>query len=201
MQRLRLVRVSSESGVGMVELLVSLILLGVLIAAWSGLMTTTVKSNGRTQELSVLETEVRASVDRLSSELRQALCNGTTKPVTASTATLLTFYSPDSATPYHLRQVSYQLTGGQLNRAFATSTNTDGPPWTIPALGPWVKQVGSVVNTTAFTYKDSAGAATTTPTSVASANVNLTVAPSKGLGGASSANQTNIQLRTPICDS
>jgi Tfp pilus assembly protein PilW len=200
-RRLRLLHVSSESGVGMIELLVGMIGLALVVAAWSGLMTTTVKTNGRTQELSALGTEVRAAIDMLSADLRQALCNGTTTPVTTSTGTQLTFYSPDRATPFHLRQISYRLSGGQLERAFATSTNTDGPPWTIPALGGWAKQVGSVTNTAAFTYKDANGASTTNPTAVASVNVVLTVAPSRGLGGASSTNQTNIQLRTSSCNS
>jgi type II secretory pathway component PulJ len=191
--------VSSETGITMIELLVSMVLLGTVVAGWSGLMTTTVKSNARTQELSTLGTEVRAAVDLLASDFRQALCNGTTLPVTTSTGTQVTFYSPDRLTPFHLRQISYRLSGGQLERAFATSSNTDGPPWTIPALGGWVKQVGSITNATAFTYKDANGAATTNPLAVASMNVVLTVGPSKGIGGATSTNQTTVDLRTSSC--
>ena len=144
---------------------------------------------------------MRAAVDGLAADLRQAQCNGTTPPVTTASGTQVTFYSPDRAAPYHLRQVSYRLASSQLDRAFAASTNTGGPPWTIPALGSWQKQIGSIVNTSAFTYKDINGSATTTPTAVASMNVTLTVKPRAGLRGASSTYQTNIDLRTESCSS
>lgn len=183
----------------MIELLIGVVALGLLVAGWSGLVTATVEGNGRTQELSTLQTEVRAAIGTLGDDLRQALCNDTTPPVTTATATQLTFYSPDRETPYHLRQISYQLSNGELDRASATSTNTDGPPWTIPSLGGWVKQVGSIVNASAFGYEDSDGAPTTDPTLVASVDVTLTIAPAIGLGGASSTNQTNIKLRTASC--
>ena len=200
---LRRLRARPEHGFTLVELLVSMILLSAVGVAWSGLLTTTVRTGGRTQELAGLQTDVRAAVDGLASNLRQAQCNGTTNPatppVTAATGTLLTFYSPDRASPYHLRQVSYRLAGGELDRALATSTNTGGPPWTIPSLGPWSKLIGSVSNTTAFTYRDSNGTTTTDPAAVASVNVALSVAPHKGLGGASTSYQTNIDLRTATC--
>jgi type II secretory pathway component PulJ len=193
-------RLRDERGVGLIELLVSLMLIGVIVAAWSSLTTATVKSNGRTQELATLGTEVRAAVDTLAADLREAQCNGTTKPVTTSTTTQLTFYSPDRLTPFHLRQVSYRLSGGQLQRAIATSTDNDGAPWSIPALGAWTTMLGSVTNTSIFTYKNADGAATTTPTNVASATVTLIVTPSKGIGGASSTSQTTIDLRTASCE-
>lgn len=189
-----------EGGFTLVELLVSMsiLVIGVTVA-WSALMTTTVKTAGRAQELATLQTEVRSTVDRLAADLRQAACNDTVPPVTTATGTQLTFYSPDRASPYHLRQVAYQLSGGELDRAFATSTNTNGPPWTIPALGSWAKQVGSIVNSTVFTYEDANGNPTSNPASVASVNVALTVAARPGLGGASSTYQTSIALRTPTC--
>jgi hypothetical protein len=121
--------------------------------------------------------------------------------VTTATGTQLAFYTPDRVTPYHLQQVSYLLSGGQLSRAYATSTNTNGPPWTIPALGTYVTRLGSIVNTTAFAYKDANRAATTDKTKVASVTVTLTVQPGRGLGGASSTHQATIDLRTPTCES
>jgi type II secretory pathway pseudopilin PulG len=199
LRRRRHLRLAGEAGVGMMELLVSLGLMAAIVAAFSGLLTATVKTSGRAQELSVLGTEARAAIDRFASDLRQAQCNGTTPAVTTATGTQITFYSPDRANPYHLRQVSYRLSGGRLDRAFATSTNTGGPPWTMPALGSWIKQVGSVVNSTAFTYLDAGGAATTNPAGVATVGITLTIQPSKGLGGAGSTSQTNVQLRTGSC--
>jgi prepilin-type N-terminal cleavage/methylation domain-containing protein len=191
----------AEQGFTLIELLVSMFILvtGVTVA-WSQMMTSTVKTTAHAQELANLQTEVRAAVDLLAADLRQAQCNDTTLPVTASTGSQVTFYSPDRATPYHLRQVSYRVSGGQLQRAIATSTNTGGPPWTMPALSSWSTMLPEIASAAPFTYKDASGAATTTPTLVASMKVALQVQPSTGFGGASSAYQTNIALRTATCD-
>lgn len=193
--------VVEQDGFTMVELLASMFILTVgVMVAWSAIMTSTVKTAGRAQELADLQTEVRRAVDTLAADLRQAQCpNSTTLPVTTATTTQVTFYSPDRLTPYHLRQVSYRLSGGQFQRAFATSTNTDGPPWTIPSLGPWATLVGSVTNASILTYKDAANQATTNPSAVASANVKLVIAPRAGLGGTGSTYQTNIALRADTC--
>lgn len=194
-------RAKRENGFTMIELLASMfILVTGVVVAWSAIMTTTVKSAGRAQELADLQTEVRSAVNSLAADLRQAQCKDTTTtPVSTSTSTQVTFYSPDRATPYHLRQVSYRLSSGQLQRAIATSTNTGGPPWTIPALGAWSTLVGRITNASIFTYKTTANQTTTTASQVASANVNLVIAPPVGLGGAGATYQTNIALRSDTC--
>ena len=196
----------SEVGSTLVELMVSMTILFAVGVWWSGMMTATAKTSGRIQELANLQTEVRAVVDGVATDLRQAACNSTTAPVTTSTGTQVTFYSPDRATPYHLRQVSYRLASDsrwtgryQLERAFATSSNTNGPPWTIPALGTFAKQIGSVTNATAFTYMNADGSVTTTASAVASVNVTLTVAPHPGLSGPGATYRTNIDLRAATC--
>ena len=193
--------VLEQNGYTLIELLASTFILTVgVMVAWSAIMTSTVKTAGRAQELADLQTEVRRAVDTLAADLRQAQCkDDTTLPVTTATTTQVTFYSPDRLTPYHLRQVSYRLSGGQFQRAFATSTNTGGPPWTIPSLGAWSTLVGSVTNASILTYKDAANQATTNPSAVASANVKLVIAPRTGLGGAGSTYQTNIALRADTC--
>ena len=113
-----------QNGYTLIELLASTFILTVgVMVAWSAIMTSTVKTAGRAQELADLQTEVRRAVDTLAADLRQAQCrDATTLPVTTATTTQVTFYSPDRLTPYHLRQVSYRLSGGQFQRAFATST-------------------------------------------------------------------------------
>lgn len=190
-----------EDGYTLTELLASMFILTVgVLVAWSAMMTTTVKSAGRAQQLADLQTEVRAAVNTLAADLRQAQCEDTTTlPVSTSTSTQVTFYSPDRLTPYHLRQVSYRLSSGQLQRAIATSTNTDGPPWTLPALGAFSTLVSGITNNSIFTYKTAANVATTTPSQVASANVNLVIAPPIGVGGKGATYQTNIALRSDTC--
>lgn len=191
-----------EAGFTLIELLVSMFILVTGVAvAFSAMMTTTVKATGRAQELATLQTEVRTAVDQIASDLRQALCNDTTLPVTTAAPSQITFYSPDRLTPFHLRQVSYRVSGGQLQRSFQTSTNTNGPPWTMPGtLGSsWATVINSVTSASPFTYEDAAGAPTTNASLVASANVALTVKPPVGLGGASTTYQTTIALRTDTC--
>ena len=211
--RLRQWDVRGENGFTLIELLVAMFVLvfGVMIG-WQGLMSTTVKTTARVQEQSTLQTEVRAVVDKLASDLRQAQCNTSTSPatppVTTATGTQLTFYSPDRLTPYHLRQISYRLVSDpnhagrwELDRQFAMSTNdsTTGPPWTWSLFGAWAKQLDSIANSSVFTYYDTSGAATSTAANVASVNVALTAAPHAGLGGASTTYQTTVDLRTGAC--
>lgn len=203
---LRFTALRGETGSTLVELVVSMTILFAVGVWWSGMMTATAKTGGRIQELASLQTEVRAAVDGVASDLRQAACNATIAPVTTATGTQITFYSPDRATTYHLRQISYRLVADsrwagryQLERAFATSSNTGGPPWTIPALGAFAKRIGSATNATAFTYRDANGNVTATASAVASVNVTLTVAPHPGLSGPSTTYQTNIDLRATTC--
>ncbi len=197
-----------ESGVTLFELVAMMAVLLPIGIALMTTMTTTVKSSSRLQELADLQTEVRAAVEAVAVDLRQAACNGTTAPVTTATGTQITFYSPDRASPYHLRQVAYRLTNDstwtgryQLERAFVTSSNTNGPPWTIGSLPspPWPTVVGSVTNSTAFTYKDADGNTTTTASAVASVAVSLTVAPHPGLSGAPATYKTSIDVRSGVC--
>ena len=76
--------------------------------------------------------------------------------ISTATSTQLTFLSPDRAQPMRLRRIAYQVTGGQLQRAIATSTNT-AAPWTIPTLSAWsAPLVRSIVTTgtPVFRYYD-----------------------------------------------
>ena len=79
--RILVATLKREDGFTLMELLVALsvLVIGVLVA-WSALMTTTVKTTARVQEQSNLQTEVRAAVDRLAADLRQAQCDTTTTP-------------------------------------------------------------------------------------------------------------------------
>ena len=80
-----------------------------------------------------------------------------------------------SAYPFHLRRVSYRLSGGKFQRVFATSSDTDGYPWVIPALGSWRTVVDRVVNASAFSYKKADGTTATTPVDVKTVDITLVV--------------------------
>ena len=169
-----------------------MVVMTLLFAAFATLLESTLNASARITDASVLQTEVRSTLDELTAQLRQA-----TPPSTSATSafvasggvmspTSLTFYSPDETysaaepTSYQLSEISYQLSGGNLERAFATSTNSTGPPWTLPALGSWVTEVGSITNSNIFTYYTASGAQTTNPANVTSVVITLTVQPSNG---------------------
>lgn len=160
-------RLRDESGLTMMELVVVMPMLTVLLGGLVFLLTTTMHWNARTQEQSALQTEARATVATFVADLRQAyLGNG--PPIASGTATAITFYSPDKQPSFHLRQISYRLAGGTLQRSTATSTNAypTGPPWTFAAATPWATQVGSVTNAAVFTYYDGTGAVMSPPIDV-----------------------------------
>lgn len=145
-----------ESGFSLVELLTIMSILTVVVTAFTLILQTTLTRGATITEHATLESEGRAVVDSMAAELRQAACNGTANPIVTATHTQLTFYTPDRQTPYHMREVSYALSGGALTEAQDTSTNdsTTGPPWTGLTLGPAVQRIGSVANNVVFEYAD-----------------------------------------------
>lgn len=186
MRRLHL-RLRQEAGLTLSEMLVVLAIMGIILAALAGVLSMSITQSSQIQEQSTLQTEVRATVDTMARELRQAYTGDSSYPIVTATSTTLMFYSPDKAVPFHNRLIAYRLAGGQIDRAMTTSTDTDGPPWaglawtafgSIPS-GSWAKQVDSVKNSAVFTYFDSTGAqltGTITPSSVYRVLITVTVA-------------------------
>lgn len=199
-------RLSTEGGFTLVEMVAAMAILTIVIVAFAQLLAFTVKRSGRTEEQSTLQTEARAGIDAFTADLRQAMCNDQTSPVTTANASQITFYTPDRQTPYHLRQVSYRLSSGWFQREFVTSTNTTGPPWTMPSLGTasWLNVFGSVTadgSNPYFAYYDVNNATTTNPTAVARVDVDLTVTPLGSTGGdGATVYKQSIDLRTPDCN-
>jgi prepilin-type N-terminal cleavage/methylation domain-containing protein len=165
-----------RDGFTLVEIVISMCLIGVLFAIFAVTMGSTIDASSEVQEDSALQGEVRATVDALANELRQAYTGNGTPAIETMTATKIQFLSPDRGTPLRLRRIVYRLQAKKIERAAATSTNTGSPPWSFPGLGPYVPQVGSVTGTSVFTYRDAAGAIATDPADVASVTVSLQVA-------------------------
>jgi prepilin-type N-terminal cleavage/methylation domain-containing protein len=169
-------QLGSEQGFTLIELIISMVIIGVIFAVFSITMGATIRTSSEVQEDSVLQGEVRATVDVIAKDLRQAYTGNGNPGLETMLPAELQFVSPDRATPFHLRRIKFRLSGTEIQRASARSTNTGSPPWTFPALSPYTTQVGSVVNTTIFRYYNSAGVVATQPADVASVTITLTVA-------------------------
>lgn len=193
-------RLHQSSGFTLIELLVSMLVLGIAVAAIATVIATTYSRSNLTTAQSVSQTAARAAVDTAVSDLRQTYYGDvTTSRIVSMSPTALTFYSPDRAQPttstvptFHLRQIAYRLNGGVLERAVATSTNTNGPPWTGLTFGPWMTEVSSVTNTTVFTYQDATGAPTSDPKKVSRITITLQVNPA---GSSSYVYQSSATIR------
>jgi prepilin-type N-terminal cleavage/methylation domain-containing protein len=165
-----------EDGFTLSEMLSAMAVLGLLFAAFATVVGSAVRNGGEIEGQTAIQGEARAAVDRFASELRQVYSGDeTTYPIESISATQVTFLSPDRANPFHLRRISYRLNAGSLERAFATSSDTDGYPWTIGSLGAWQKLVGPVRNATVFTYYDATGAVTSTASAVKTVGITLVV--------------------------
>ncbi len=187
------------------EMLVVLAIMGIILAALAGVLSMSITQSSQIQEQSTLQTEVRAVVDGMARELRQAYTGDSSYPIVTASSTTLMFYSPDKALPFHNRLIAYRLNGGQIERAMLTSSNTGGPPWSgltwtsaasIPS-GAWAKQVDSVKNSAAFTFFDSTGTqltGTITPSSVYRVLMTVTVA-TKQTPGRQYSYSTSASLR------
>jgi prepilin-type N-terminal cleavage/methylation domain-containing protein len=190
-----------QDGFTLSEMLAALALIGAMFAMFAAVVSSTIKHDSEVREQTTLQTEVRAAIEMLAGELRQAYSgDDTVAPLESISATQITFLSPDRAQPFHMRRISWRLASGKLERAFAASTDTDGAPWTISALGGWARRAGSITNTTLLTYRDSAG--NPLVPSAATADDVHTVGISVTVATVTSPNRpykytTSVTLRTP----
>jgi prepilin-type N-terminal cleavage/methylation domain-containing protein len=166
-----------EHGFTLIEMLVTIVFVGVLFAAFALVVGSGLRHGKQVEEESTLQTEVRGAVDRFSQDLRQAYTGEDgVVAIESISPTQITFLSPDRSTPFRLRRISYRLQNGTLQRALAVSSNTDGPPWVIPGLSGWANEAGSIVSSSLFTYFDAAGVETNDPAEVRTINVTVVVA-------------------------
>jgi type II secretory pathway component PulJ len=171
-------RYGSESGFTLVELMVAMPLMLLVMGGLTIMLTTLNHWGSHTQEETTLQSEARASLNQLEYNIRGAFIGDGTTPILSATATSMTLYAPDGypatisgtvMSSFHLMKVSYQVTGGMLQRQYMTSTNTypAGPPWTFSgSMSAWqtiLGQANSITNTDVFTYYTAAGAQASPP--------------------------------------
>jgi len=170
---------TSTSGFTVVEMAVSVAVLGVVLSMAMGFFGQALTRGSEVSESTQLQNESRQVLDQLVRELRQANSGSSSvAAILTMTGTTLTFLSPDSSTPYRMRKISYQVSGNSLQRASVLSTDTDGYPWlgidTLPAYTP---VLGSVRNASPFSYLDDAGSPTTTASAVHTVLVSIDIDP------------------------
>lgn len=171
-------RFRDERGVTLSEMLVVIVFVGLLSAAFSLTFSSAIRHSSEIEKQSSLQTDVRGALDPMTRELRQAYSGTATSPIESIAATgtpTITFTTPDrdcvgSSCLFKLRRVSYRLTGGNFQRAAYTSTNdSSAASWTWPSGSPpgnWATLVTGVTTTSPFAFLDANGQVTATAANV-----------------------------------
>ncbi len=175
----------SDDGFTLVEMLTAMAVFSIVLAMFALVLSSAIRHSGEVEEQSNLQVEARGAITAFTQDLRQVY-DGDADPLTtpieyiSPTGTEIRFLSPDRLAPFHIRRISYRINAGKFERAMATSTDTDGPPWVLPWVTPppssYRKLVGSVTNATVFAYKKADGNPATTALTVKTVDVVITVA-------------------------
>ena len=151
--------IKRESGFTLIEMMVAMVLLGILTAAFADTFSASVNRSSQVQSQNIAMTEVSAALNQFVADFRAASYgDGTTTPIITYSANSLSFYSPDRILPYyHMRRITYSVQGASLIRQVTTSTNTSqtGPPWSGVSsdAGPTSTLFSGLTNpTTIFQY-------------------------------------------------
>jgi Tfp pilus assembly protein PilW len=140
-----------EDGFTLTELLVVLPTLTLVLGGISVMMVSLLRWNAQTNEQLTLQETVRPTLDAMMRDLRSTMppSIGGIGLLSASSSSIV-FYSPDWAfaqsgttSPFHLREVAYQFSGGGLQRNVVTSTNTFATVTSTTPWGSWTSASGT----------------------------------------------------------
>jgi prepilin-type N-terminal cleavage/methylation domain-containing protein len=185
-----------DGGYTLVEVMVATSILGVALALVFSALTGGVRQAADAQSRAQIEADVRTTADAFVRDLRQAYTGDPgLNRIASMTATQITFYSPDRFTPFHLRKISYSISGTNLQRSLTVSSDTDGYPWVFGATAPYVTQLQYVRNADLFTYRDASGAVTTDPRQVSVVDLHLVVDQDAAKPPAAYDSSTTVKIR------
>ena len=146
-----------EGGFTLIEMLIVVVLVGIMSAMFAATLSAVITRSTAVQEQNTLQTSVRASLNQLVSDVRDASYGDTTVPIISYTSSSIAFYSPDRLG--HMRRIKYWVGGTSADwymyRQVTTSTNKNGPPGTgiSSDTGPGETLFDSIRNpTTVFQY-------------------------------------------------
>ena len=145
--RRRLAALGNQSGFTLIELLVVIVLVGITSVMFETVFGTVVRSSSNVQAQNILQTEVRANINQLVSDVRDSTTGTPISPILGMpTNTTIRFYSPDRQTASNLRVIKYWLDGTWLKRQVTpvTSYDSSGNPIDPGDSGPIAKLVGSI---------------------------------------------------------
>jgi|BarGraIncu01121A_1022015.scaffolds.fasta_scaffold04375_3 prepilin-type N-terminal cleavage/methylation domain-containing protein len=136
----------AEDGFTLMEMLIVVVLIGITTAMFEVTFGTVVSRSSEVQSQNIMQTEVRAEINQLVADLRDATTGTANSPILTNTGNLVRFYSPDRLAPNNLRMVRYWLDGTALKRqiTMVTAYDSDGKPVDPGDTGPIETIIGLV---------------------------------------------------------
>ena len=138
--------IRSEDGFTLIEIMLVVALLGITSAMFATVYGATITRSSAVNDQNVLQTEVRAGLNQLVGDLREASYGDTTVPIIAFSNNSITFYSPDRKAPYTIRRIKYWLDGSTLKRQVTVSTGFNSTTLTWNGLTTDTGTISSVVS-------------------------------------------------------
>jgi hypothetical protein len=201
--RRRLQASSGDAGSSLVETAVSLAVLSIVMAVIFGTVLNVISASSSFKERTQEQADARLVIDAFVRDLRQAYTGkANLKSVaTTSSATNIVFFSPDRGVDFHLRMITYDMTGGTLTRSISTSTNTSSTvvgtvnAWTFTGTPVAVPVLTGIKNTTLFTYKNQQDATPTASLPLAAVQIDLVIDQSPATSPTAQTYHTQVDLR------
>ena len=151
---------NKESGFTLVEMMIVVAVIMIFLVAAGNFVISALTEQGYAIQRDKLEQDTRYALDQWVHDVRTANTGDPAlTPVSNLSTTGFTFYSPDRQTPFHLRKITYALSGTNLNVSTTASTNS-APTWTFPTTSAAFSVAIKNVRSLTFTYKDANGAVT-----------------------------------------